>query len=39
MLLFGYSPCIAHTEICLPFVGCQTVPIPQPGGATKCLLA
>jgi hypothetical protein len=37
MALFSISPCIHHQEICIPGIGCQTVPIPFPGGPAKCL--
>lgn len=36
---FANSPCVAtRVEVCLPAVGCASVPILYPGGPSKCLL-
>lgn len=38
MAFFSVSPCRFQQEICVPGIGCTTVPIPFPGGPEKCLL-
>lgn len=38
MTFFANSPCVHHQEVCLPVVGCTTIPIPYPGGPGKCVL-
>jgi hypothetical protein len=39
MIFFANSPCVTRAEVCIPVVGCVTVPIPNPGGPSKCLLS
>ncbi len=34
---FANSPCLHHVEVCVPKLGCHTVPIPDPGGSLKCV--
>ena len=38
MLFFATTPCFNYVEVCIPVVGCHTVPVPFPGGPGKCLI-